>query len=149
MGLIYLPNTQKSGAALLTKTQQVKNIITCLHGVVPAFESAAIHSDDYRDKATAVHQSLRALAELHPNWSDEGHVVIGGNREGVPPLDENDPLKNIYVYSEELFHAWNKMSIVRPSIRALVDGCAEFRVALEKLRQECAASLTEPRSPNQ
>jgi hypothetical protein len=144
-----LPNIQKLGAALLTNAQKVKDIIACLQGVVPAFESSIIHSDDYRDKATAVHQSMRALAELHPNWSDEGHVVIGGNREGVPPLDASDPLSNIYLYSEELFHAWNKMSIVRPSIRALADGYAEFRVALEKLRQECALSSSEPRSPNQ
>lgn len=144
-----MPNIQKSGAALLTNAQKVKDIIACLQGVVPAFESSLIHSDDYRDKATAVHQSMRALAELHPNWSEEGHVVVGGNREGVPPLDTSDPLSNVYLYSEQLFHAWNKMSIVRPSIRGLADGCAEFRVALEKLTQECSAAAIEPRSPNQ
>jgi hypothetical protein len=147
-GLIYLPKIQKLGAALLTNAQKVKDIIACLEGVVPAFETSLIHSDDYRDKATAVHQSMRALAELHPNWSDEGHVVVGGNRDGVPPLDTDDPLSNIYLHSEQLFHAWNKMKIVRPSIRALADGCADFRDALEKLRQECAAT-SEPKSPNQ
>jgi hypothetical protein len=145
-----LPNIQKSGAALLTNAQKVKDIIDCLQGVVPAFESSTIHSDDYRDKATAVHQSMRALAELHPNWSEEGHIVVGGNRDGVPPLDTSDPLSNVYLYSEELFHAWNKMSIVRPSIRALTDGCADFRIALEKLVQECGTAVpSEQRSPNQ
>lgn len=147
-----MPNIQKLGAALLTNAQKVKDIITCLQGVVPAFESSLINSEDYRDKAKAVHQNMRVLAELHPNWSEEGHVVVGGNREGVPPLDTNDPLSNIYLYSEQLFHAWNKMSIVRPSIRGLADGCAEFRIALEKLQQECAVSCevpSEPKSPSQ
>lgn len=147
-----MPNIQKLGATLLTNAQKVKDIIACLQGVVPAFESSLIHSEDYRDKARAVHQNMCVLAEMHPNWSDEGHVVVGGNREGVAPLDPNDPLTNIYLYSEQLFHAWNKMSIVRPSIRGLADGCAEFRIALDKLQQECLApslAPSEPRSPNQ
>ena len=129
---------------MIENAQKVKDILDCLQGVVPAFESSLINSADYRDKAMAVHRSMSALAQMHPNWSEEGNVVIGGDKEGVPPLDESDPLVNIYVYSEELFHAWNKMSIVRPSIRALADGCAEFRTALTKLQNECSVAC-EPR----
>lgn len=133
-------------------TKQAEEILRYLQGVVPAFESASIGSHDYRDKALLVHKNVRALAQLHPNWSEERELVLT-SKDDAPPLDETDPFLRIYEYSEQLLRAWHQMRAPRPSIRALSSGGKAFHEALNNLANECQHStnrkvckdyLTEP-----
>lgn len=117
--------------------QQTKDIVECLEGVVHAFESASIGSDDYKDKAMLVHQNVCALAQLHPNWNDERKIILSRNKPDTPPLDDSDPFVLIYECSEALFRSWHQMRIPSPSIKTLSNGGKVFRAALTHLQGEC------------
>lgn len=117
--------------------QQTKDIIQYLESVVPAFETASIGSDDYRDKAMLIHESICALAQLHPNWNDEKKIILNQRKHGAPPLDDNDPFVLIYECSEALFRSWHQMKVPEPSMKTLIYGGRIFRAALAKLHEEC------------
>jgi hypothetical protein len=85
-----------------------------------------------------VHHNVCALANLHPNWSDERNIILRQGKDNAPPLDKSDPCHLIYEHSEQLFRAWHYMKVPRPSVRALSTGGAVFREALVKLHLECS-----------
>jgi hypothetical protein len=118
--------------------QQAKDIVRCLEGVVDAFETSVIGSDDYKDKAMLLHQNVCALAKLHPNWSDERKIILNVHKHDAPPLDDSDPFILIYELSEAIFRSWHQMRVPQPSIRRLTKGGEMFRAALAHLQNECA-----------
>lgn len=128
---------KEAGYKLSSVAKQTKDIVQCLEGVVPAFESASIGSDDYKDKAMLVHQNVCAIAQLHPNWCDERKIILNRHKHDAPPLDDNDPFVLIYEYSEALFRSWHQMKVPAPSVKTLTNGGRVFRTALSKLREEC------------
>lgn len=131
-----------------TIANQAKDIILCLEGVVPAFECARIGSADYRDKAMVIHRNVTALAQLHPNWSEEQNLILTQKQDDTANLNADDTFILIYEYAEQLFRAWHQMRVPRPSVRALSTGSVAFWAALINLRNECN-SLTNRKTHTQ
>jgi hypothetical protein len=129
----------KTGFQQMTTSiaHQAKAIVQNLNGIFPAFTTSAIGSDDYKDKAMTVHGNVTALAQLHPNWSDEKKIILNSQENELPNLNEDDLFILIYDYTEELFQAWRDMRVTRPSIASLSNGGATFRVILDSLHAEC------------
>lgn len=135
-GNSFSAKNDEAGKTLNTTAHQTKEIIQHLEALVPAFETASIGSDDYRDKAMLIHQRVRALAQLHPNWDDEKKIILNQQKHDAPPLDEHDPFVIIYEASEILFRSWHQMRVPEPSMKTLLHGGRIFRAALAKLHEE-------------
>ena len=118
--------------------QQAREATRFVEGIYLAFMSATIGTDDYKDKALATQQSLRALARLHPYWSDACNQF---SVKKAVPLDDDDPLFFIYLRIEELVTAWRIMRVSRPSGSTLSRGSKHFMTCLQNLKNETEATL--------
>ena len=104
---------------MTTTSATVKKLVQSLDSEFKGFTGLTIRSEEYSAKVVELDSLVIALSQLHPKWDAEEGVIHSVSDEDWEAYEEN-PLFPIFVLTEDLLWAWNKMQAADPTIESLV-----------------------------
>jgi hypothetical protein len=120
-----------------TAAETVKEIVRKVASEFNDLTSVEIGSKEYVSKVSAIDEQVKALAHMHPRWSEEqGNITEFTSNSDYLTEKEDDPLFAVFELSEDLLWSWREMNASHPTFDSMTKGMRLFVASLNALLRE-------------